>query len=310
MRRMTPEQAHPEHDGPDAPAPPADVAEYGARLDAAGLASYAPALLRAVRPGARLVVDPTRDSRTVGTSRLGGRPDLPADVPWPRDHGGPLSFVLQVDLADLPGELAPQVADSGLPTSGLLSFFYDAVEQPWGFDPDDRGSWAVLHSAADVALATRDFPDELEEDVRFEALALTAVAEATFPPLESQEAAAAGISLDDEAVWEAYEGVLGLQQDYAHRVLGHPDAIQGDMQEECQLVSSGVPTDGTVPEDDPARVAALPGADRWRLLAQVDSDEEATGMTWGDAGRLYFWIRDTDLRAGAWDQVWVVLQCG
>jgi uncharacterized protein YwqG len=30
---------------------------------------------------------------------------------------------------------------------------------------------------------------------------------------------------------------------------------------------------------------------------------------WGDAGILYFWIREEDARAGRFDQAWAVLQC-
>jgi hypothetical protein len=31
-----------------------------------------------------------------------------------------------------------------LPPAGRLLFFYDAENQPWGFDPKDRGSWSVM----------------------------------------------------------------------------------------------------------------------------------------------------------------------
>jgi uncharacterized protein YwqG len=46
----------------------------------------------------------------------------------------------------------------------------------------------------------------------------------------------------------------------------------------------------------------------WHLLLQVDS-EQAAGMMWGDVGRLYYWIRSKDLKAGNFDNVWLVLQC-
>jgi uncharacterized protein YwqG len=50
------------------------------------------------------------------------------------------------------------------------------------------------------------------------------------------------------------------------------------------------------------------GAADWRLLLQVDSEEHA-GMVWGDAGRLYYWMRTQDLVARRFDQAWLVLQC-
>jgi len=33
-------------------------------------------------------------------------------------------------------------------------------------------------------------------------------------------------------------------------------------------------------------------------------------MTWGDVGRLYYWITREDLIAGNWELSWLILQCG
>jgi uncharacterized protein YwqG len=59
---------------------------------------------------------------------------------------------------------------------------------------------------------------------------------------------------------------------------------------------------------DPRAKALEAGAADWRLLLQVDSDENAT-MMWGDTGRVYFWMRDEDLRAARFERVWTILQC-
>ena len=32
-------------------------------------------------------------------------------------------------------------------------------------------------------------------------------------------------------------------------------------------------------------------------------------MTFGDEGRVYFWITEDDLRAQRWEGVWTVVQC-
>ena len=44
------------------------------------------------------------------------------------------------------------------------------------------------------------------------------------------------------------------------------------------------------------------GADDWRLLLQVNSDDYA-GWMWGDVGRVYFWIRRQDFATGDSDRV-------
>jgi uncharacterized protein YwqG len=62
--------------------------------------------------------------------------------------------------------------------------------------------------------------------------------------------------------------------------------------------------------DDPRYEELLAGVADWRLLLQLDSemggDQE---VLWGDVGRIYFWIRDEDLRAGRLDRTWTILQC-
>lgn len=54
----------------------------------------------------------------LGTSRLGGLPDLPAGTDWPAIDGEPLSFILQIDLGAVPRRTRGM-----LPASGLLSLF-------------------------------------------------------------------------------------------------------------------------------------------------------------------------------------------
>lgn len=57
-----------------------------------------------------------------GKSKLGGLPDLPAGTDWPRRGHKPLAFVAQLDL----GEVSRYLRAPVLPTTGLLSFFYEA----------------------------------------------------------------------------------------------------------------------------------------------------------------------------------------
>lgn len=66
---------------------------------------------------------------------------------------------------------------------------------------------------------------------------------------------------------------------------------------------------GTPEKAREARERLSPGpASEWRLLWQLDTDDEA-GFMWGDAGRLYLLARDEDLKARRFDRAWLVLQC-
>jgi hypothetical protein len=56
-----------------------------------------------------------------------------------------------------------------------------------------------------------------------------------------------------------------------------------------------------------ARVGARllePGIAEWRLLAQIDTDEDL-GMFWGDTG---WWLRELDFAAGRVERCWGVVQ--
>lgn len=268
-------------------------------LRAAGLARLAGPISALALPSIRLT--PVKDGS--GKTRLGGQPELPDAVQWPSWKGQPLSFVAQVDL----GEMQNAAPNALLPKAGVLAFFYDREQQTWGFDPADRGSWRVLYFPAGTVLHPRPFPESLKES-RFTAVPLRASAEATLPPEEDLPAT---LSLDDDAAekYRAARERLASGGDARHRLLGHPELVQNPMQLECQLASNGIYVGDPEGFESPRAKALAPGAGEWRLLLQVDS-ESAAGMTWGDMGRLYFWIRESDLKQQKFDRVWMVLQCG
>ena len=120
------------------------------------------------RPALRMKTRARRDrSNPVGSSKIGGRPDLPADMPWPEgqrcaaiyndDTQGvtaPAGFIAQVNLAEIAGACAASV----LPETGVLSFFcFQGMEDD---NPDQIGVGALLLPEPDQ-LTRRKSPEEL-----------------------------------------------------------------------------------------------------------------------------------------------------
>jgi uncharacterized protein YwqG len=140
-------------------APPADINDFRNRLIETGLGAHADALCALARYAIRLEPDPAGSPDPVGACRLGGTPDLPVDLPWPEGDGGPLSFLMQINLA----AVASTIPGDELPDRGLLAFFYDAMEQPWGFDPAHHGGWRVLYIAPEADVQRRALPDSLDQ---------------------------------------------------------------------------------------------------------------------------------------------------
>jgi uncharacterized protein YwqG len=260
----------------------------------------------AVQPSIRLVRAGGVSEDLVGASRLGGLPDLAADAEWPENDGEPLSFIAQLNLA----ESHVFDAEGLLPESGLLSFFYDAVSQEaWGFDPADYGAFAVIYAPPSSTLIRREAPAALDVEGLFSPVGLTMGPELTFVPWESFTAENLGMPAEVALEYASVVDDAGAGQGVVHRLLGHPDPIQGDMQVECQLASNGVSCGNPSGYRDPRAAVLRRDAGDWRLLLQIDSDEDA-GMMWGDVGRIYYWIRAEDLRQHDWQLSWLILQCG
>jgi uncharacterized protein YwqG len=300
--------------------PPLGVLEK--LIDEAGLDHEKSEILAAALPSIRMVALPPEGEGEFpsvagsGGSHLGGLPHLPQDMPWPHKDQRPLSFLAQVDLE----EMHAREGNVDLPATGLLLFFFDAEEQPWGFDPKDKGSSQVLHIPVPDNQrplwenAPSDLNGPLNADFVFQKCRLVFFPGITVPNLESDAAKAMNLtSKEEEAFLEVVEeGLLGSVDEILslHHLMGHSENMQGDMQMECQLASNGIYVgDASGYKSEKGRALAS-GARDWRLLLQLDSDEIGPGWMWGDAGRIYYWIRQADLAAGDFSATWTVLQCG
>ena len=241
----------------------------------------------------------------LGSTRIGGRPDLADSVAWPSWNGRPLAFLAQINLADLKEFSCASV----LPPEGSLVFFYDTEQSTWGFDPADKGSWAVVYLPnATATLQRREVPPELAENARYEACRVETHEILTVPPWESAAMRRLRLGKTEvEAYWELLDALYS-EDEICHQILGHPQPIQGDMQIECQLVSNGLYCGDSTGYNDPRAKTLAQGAEDWRLLFQLDYDPNS-GMIWGDAGKLYFWIRSEDLQTREFSKSWMILQC-
>jgi uncharacterized protein YwqG len=224
---------------------------------------------------------------------------LSPGTPWPAYTGRPLSFLGQMRIDQLH-------TDHELPVEKgcLLAFFYDLEQQPWGYDPADRGSCHVIQTDPHSAIAV----DDPVGTVGFPAHELTPIEEATFPDL-AEPVVEHIYSADIEAArayWEALDDARTSEP--IHRMFGWSDLIQNPMQLECQLASHGIYVGNPEGYRDPRVEPLRAGAADWLLLLQVDTDE-AVGWMWGDLGRIYFWITEQDLRAGRFENVWLIFQC-
>ncbi len=265
---------------------------------------------RLVRPSLRLT---PAESRAVGpaASRFGGVPDLPPAFQWPRWGGRSLAFLGQINL----GEEAAREPEAGIPSNGLLLFFYDVQQQPSGLDPAHRGSCHVVILANGEPLE----PDP-EGRAWFAEQPLAFSQELTLPAAHSVQVGPLGLDYEERTAWNSLRERLAALQGVVleesstewfalNRLLGYPDPVHaGEIELDCQLVANGLDLTGGDGYLDPRRDELEPGAADWRLLLQLSVDSQP-GSEWGQSlRRLYLWIREPALRSGDFGQVWPILQ--
>lgn len=279
----------------------------------AGLVRHVEAVCALARQSVRLVPaddDPDSVAAPAVRSRFGGAPDLPADVAWPRWRDAPLTFLAQLDLAEVAA--AGLTADAGLPDGGLLLLFSAADVAPSGLRPDHFGSTrALLVDAAKAAAAGANAlsaPAGPSLPAAPARLALSV--EWTVPSTRTEQVKALGLDAAEQAAWERLRAALSERQGVEledagdellalHRLLGAPDDPRGRMPLACELTARGIDADDPTARADQALAAeCAASAARWRLLAQLTADERL-GWNWG-AGRerLHLWVDERDLAAG------------
>ncbi len=265
--------------------------------------------------------DENKEKLPKGSSKIGGKPDLPKDFQWfyfkgedykNRVENRPLSFLMQINCE----EVHKYDKESLLPEKGMLYFFYELLSMSWGFSPQDRGSAKVFYYDGEIEdLVSADFPKDMEKDCIIPESKIDFENMNDYPidffdyydPDDSDE------DMDRKEKEFAKElDELGYKSDTT-KLLGHPEFIQGDCWEECEGVSRKNIYYGSAPikyGSDEVKKSIKENAKDWILLMQMSELEIGDyGLYFGDSGKIYFNIRKEDLKNKNFDNVWLILQC-
>lgn len=251
-------------------------------------------------PFARPAIAITRG--TSAFSRIGGLPDLPTALVWPVDpKGRSLAFLCQISLEELPAVSR----DIGLPNHGALFFFYCQDQAFGGNFPDHAAGWRALYSPETPPSGPRTAPLDIKPKSIYKPASVGFSSIVTYVDLDEAQLDALGVGDNDYMAFvEKRERPSPL-----HMIGGCPDNLHGvNMEENCELASNGIPLHDRTAYNSPEALALRERPRDWRLLLQLDSDDEA-GMNWGDGGILYFWIRAADLAENDFSKVWMIAQC-
>lgn len=263
------------------------------------LTKYAEAIKAVVRPTIEIVKLASDENLKIGTSKIGGTPDLKNETQWPKtDKSKSMSFIAQINCE----EISKYDVQELLPKKGLISFFYCPDQEAWGFDPKDKDSFKVIYTEKIEYVKNRKFPEDLEEHSIFNCNPIEFNSCLSFPNYLDEV-------FDNEKNEDIYQDLL---YDYTsdNQLFGYANIVQNPMELECQLVTNGLYCGDPSGYNDPKAKELEKEKSDWILLLQIGSDDyEESNIMWGDSGRIYFWIKKQDLKEKNFNNVWTILQC-
>jgi len=257
-------------------------------------------LKESVRQGIRLSKKEIETYNEICSSRIGGDPDLPANVEWPLNSDGTsMTFLAQLRLS----ELAPHDVAALLPVKGILYFFVGVDEPAYGIEHK------VIYLSEDKLEEVKRYPSPAVTAIEGDFTGYRVSAKSTME-LPNYGYVDYDIVEDDEHDYDQYEELcFELNEDNSSNLaamFGYPSTQHGDCEYEAALhLLTGKKYDYSM--DSALKkvtdhfkgdsVRAKQEVQDILVLLAIDSDQDV-GFCWWDAGELQFYIRKEDLLTG------------
>jgi uncharacterized protein YwqG len=257
-----------------------------------GLSEYQEALLSEGRLAIQFRTTQKDDGNSLGKTRFGGVPDLPAGFPHPATDGKYWTFLAQINLAEI------AALQGYLPRNGLLSFFCQSTN-------DSYDVVRVVHFKEEDVLYRFEYPAEAqlsEVDRTFPLPAgflASAHKKASFPSLYRSQ-----IPLTEKGMRLLELSDTPLQESYDQMV--EEEWAKDKTRNGPHGVNSYVFTQHESPEEQ-AAIAKSGYSPEWMVLLAIDYDKNLE-FQFSDAGTLTFCIHKKDLAAGDFSNVFTTIE--
>lgn len=276
------------------------------------LDNYLDALLEQIK--SEIIIRLDKEGRgKIGSSRLGGYPDLPMGMDWPKgDWNRPLSFVAQINLE----ELRDIYIDINFPRYGILYFFAEYGNEDFGTKKSHSKKFRVIYT--NDPKNTSPFYPNSNQDRHFQIFKEYSVNFQTKHGLPSSSSDFIfNLFAEKHNDHNRYELMVPRGENNHHKMFGHPSVLQSDIEEICEAIYRGYDYDNDLlwrsfnyrDKYNQELVNSIESeAKNWILLLQVDSDPRLNINWSGNSGRIFYCIRRRDLEKGNFSHVWCVQQ--
>ncbi|MEM9750006.1 MAG: DUF1963 domain-containing protein [Pseudomonadota bacterium] len=215
-----------------------------------------------------------------GETRLGGAPDLPADLAWPTAGERRLAFLAQINMADA------RPSHPRLPPAGLLSFFHRVGEAKEG-----KREGRVLYTAAQASLEPRAAPGGGRGSASRRGLLWPRL---SFDPSQADAfLVAAGWDAFPEAFFATFSEITEPDPGPNHRLMTQAPPLEGPLSAAARAAAETARAKGWTALTDPSA---------WFALAEFE-EGGAAALELGDAPRVTFMANRIDAPKGDFARV-------
>lgn len=270
-------------------------------------------VLSEIQPSIRLETN-GEACQEIGKTKLGGCPDLSKNISWARSNydNRYLSFLGQVNLREV--KMFDEL--DLLPQNGLLYFFFnlDSVDDgkvifskeesdlekaspPEEFKEQKKTFWKQLFTGKSKKWILKESQVKIYTEYHipsWDSLPLEKIYQETHTDIKPIDAFIESVFED---VYEEGE----TETTSNHHLIGHYNGIQNEFHE-LNFLDKGTSDSEHLTLED------INNALKWKLLFQFDSDDHLD-VSWGDWGRVYFFIHEDDLKNQNFDNIKIVADC-
>jgi uncharacterized protein YwqG len=232
----------------------------------------------AVQDSLQLSATPIDDHRMpVGSSKIGGCPDLPNSIMWPVYDGLPMSFLAQINLSEIRGSYSDL-----LPERGVLSFFSaSGCTTEEGYVSTATSNLFAVYYHDEPILQRHALPIGILEETYITPCTITFQSQTTLPHEDTIFVPSERRSNEIEIYSKYFDKYSDLYSNKSIQMFGHPNPLHDH------------PFSRVCEGDLPVEITRL--EDEYVLLLQFCPSEGIAPMYW--CNYLYFYIRRDDLHA-------------
>ncbi|MCR8668042.1 YwqG family protein [Aestuariibaculum sp. M13] len=253
-------------------------------------------LIKMIRPTVGIRTKSCEDKNLkLGTSKIGGKPDLPKDFEWPKADGKPMLFCAQYNLA----ELTKFDKENRLPKKGFFYVFV-SLDQDWKEFNGVNQPYKFIFSETENIIRT-EFPNDLDENQTFKTAVIEYFEYYTIPHWQNYKLFEFDKKYDDfnfyfiEPIEFYMIEELYQDSDNMHQILGHDRSIQSSVVYDFASKELGLYS-AESSEYQKRWNDILELSKTYELLLQLDCYDSNTDLTkFGGSGTYYFGLSKTDL---------------